>query len=54
MQNREELRQKDHDRSQKTTYHKMGKNIIFFFFLGGGISFLDRNIDPVQMPTYRT
>jgi hypothetical protein len=29
MQNMEELRQKGHDGSQKTTCHERGKNIIF-------------------------
>jgi hypothetical protein len=35
MQNREELRQKGHDGSQKTACHERGKNIIFR--RGGGI-----------------
>jgi hypothetical protein len=36
MQNREELRQKGHDRSQKTTCHKRGKMSFSEGGRGGG------------------
>jgi hypothetical protein len=36
MQNREELREKGHDGSQKTACHERGKNIIFR--RGGGMN----------------
>ncbi len=41
MQNREELRQKDHDGRRKTMCQERGKNIIFRRVMGG-----NRNIDP--------
>ncbi len=45
MQNREDLRQKGHDGSRKTTCRERGKK--YHFQKGGGNkSFSDRNIDP--------
>jgi hypothetical protein len=47
MQNREELRQKGHDRSRKTTCRERGKNIIFR--RGGGINIV---FGPKYRPLY--
>jgi hypothetical protein len=39
MQHRKELRQKGHEKIQKETYHKRGKNIIFGKRWGINIAF---------------
>jgi hypothetical protein len=52
MKNREQLRQKGHKRSQKTTCRERGKKYDFQKGEGGKISFSDQNIDPCSLYIY--